>query len=765
MMEWIDTPTPLVKYLKQRCASPDAGLLFDLIQKIADGFSALAYIHSRGIIHWDIKSENFLVDKNHTIKLMDIGNARLLKDKPRTTIVLTTRGNYPPALDKFHRDIPGIDASSNRTAIELPNRSWDCPWLDMWMFAHDLIQLFREELEPFSSSVDYERGAKKNSENRVTPSERHNLLGKLSIGAQHDTDFYLQCLRLVLRRILVVSEPKANRYYSSADDVIGELRKITPQLGAAQEVRELSEHPQNVMRIPVNGNIPYTERLARVYNSAPLKRLFSHYQLGPVHQVFPGATHRRSEHTAGVLAVTCQYVRALFADRDNPFWRLAIDRSDIDSLLLAAMLHDIGHVAFGHFIEEMLGSVKGLAHEDYVQEVLAPMRTDIRHHFSKSLEAAADRSTLLDPTMSGWGAAGGLAKGLLTAAHILKPPKLRTNLNWKNWIYDKDACSQLKLLVLHTILDSAIDADKLDYLVRDAHHCGVPYARGIDKDRFFQSLTVVSSQKRKIASIGVSDKGILPVESILIARYQLFRSVYWHHTVRSLTVMMHMVIQCLITSGLTVRKSDEETMTRRLRELLAKFRSLSDEDAIRFLRKSCRSTIKDSNLRGKLIRICDALQGDRSKIYKRIFELHFDPSLKNGGKIFKSLNKWDKSMSGENTLRRFSTIQQIRTKISTELERRTDVHFDAADILIDIPPAGKDQVDDIFVILNNTVRSIHEVSSMGNAVRATFQTWTRSVRIFCAPEALQKCEREGHSRANLHNHCYEALEKYGPSLN
>lgn len=633
MMEWIDNAVPLNEYLKTRLlASTDTRSVHALIDKLIQGFSALSYIHSKNIIHWDVKSDNFLVDQNDgVLKLMDIGNARITTDNDRGDIALTTRGRYPKELDARRVKARSVDSSSNRCKIRLPSRDWDCAWLDMWMFSNSILQLVREHQEPYEPSEDSDRADKKDPKNRVSSVERAQILRNLRLREPESADFKLDCIRLILRRILVPRNPSENRYYHDAQEVIHDLEKIEPQFGAAQEVEELSGHPQNVMRIPVCGNVPYTARVANAYNSEPLRRLFSHYQLGPIHQVFPGATHRRSEHVAGVMSVTCEYIRALYADRTNPFWRLSAEHRDINSLLFAALLHDVGHIAFGHFIEEMEGLISGLTHEDYAQAVLDPTRLDKTGRYATSQAASADRQVFLKQAAQGWQVSESDTPEsiLATSAAYLKPAET-TQLGSLNALYDRDACKEIKIKVIHSILDSAVDADKLDYIQRDAHHCGVPYASGIDKERFFQALTVIVQPEKLFGTIGVSGKGILPIESILIARYQLFRSVYWHHTVRAQTAMLKYLVEKCVTGALDLDKpivgDFAGSIFTAVEQLLATFRRTGDDDAIRILRGSLGSCIKDQGLRLRLRRICDALLGERPFLYKRVFELNDEPT-------------------------------------------------------------------------------------------------------------------------------------------
>ena len=99
---------------------------------------------------------------------------------------------------------------------------------------------------------------------------------------------------------------------------------------------------------------------------------------------------------------------------------------------------------------------------------------------------------------------------------------------------------------LQRLISGSLDLDKLDYLRRDAFMCGVPYGE-IDVDRLMNSLTVVQVDGR--SEIGLVEKGLSALESLLFARYQMYRNVYWHHAVRSATAMYKRLVEDAVHAG------------------------------------------------------------------------------------------------------------------------------------------------------------------------------------------------------------------------
>jgi len=102
---------------------------------------------------------------------------------------------------------------------------------------------------------------------------------------------------------------------------------------------------------------------------------------------------------------------------------------------------------------------------------------------------------------------------------------------------------------LQGLISGTIDLDKIDYLSRDARMCGVPYGT-VDVDRLLASLTLVedgtATPRRQV---GVHEKGISALESLLFAKYQMYRNVYWHHAVRSATCMFKRAVRDAVRMG------------------------------------------------------------------------------------------------------------------------------------------------------------------------------------------------------------------------
>ncbi|MGZ3599032.1 MAG: HD domain-containing protein [Ktedonobacterales bacterium] len=217
-------------------------------------------------------------------------------------------------------------------------------------------------------------------------------------------------------------------------------------------------------------------------------------QLGFVYRVWPGATHTRFEHSLGVYYLMLLALRSL-RSRQEP---ISADPMDLRTLLAAALLHDVGHYPFSHAIEELGYPI--VPHERIGRQLI-----------EESSIAEMLRRHGIDPAR---------------VANLVDPPRGYA-------LPESDA-------LLIRLLSGPLDVDKLDYLPRDARGCNVPYG-GVDVTRLLGSLCVLQGSAGP--RLGVSDKGISPLNSLLHARQEMFDNVYWHHTNRAMMAMLLRAVQ------------------------------------------------------------------------------------------------------------------------------------------------------------------------------------------------------------------------------
>ena len=277
---------------------------------------------------------------------------------------------------------------------------------------------------------------------------------------------------------------------------------------------------KQLIRIPDQLDIPLTARVKRLIDTRAFRRLASISQLGLVQLVYPGATHTRFEHSLGVYRNTLLVVDHLLADPNFPE---AVSEGDLQSLIVASLLHDLGHWPFCHPIEDL--KLEGLPeHESFVE------------HWIRDSEIS-------DLLTQDWGIQPEQVLGLLAG--------------------EKGTDVQA---LLRSVLSGPIDVDKLDYLYRDSLHAGIPYGRNFDRQRLIGSLCVDANGR----SIALDEKAKTAAEMMVFARYVMFSEVYWHHAVRAATAMFQRAFYELYSQGgewQTWFLQDEPDLIRTLRPL------------------------------------------------------------------------------------------------------------------------------------------------------------------------------------------------------
>ncbi len=231
---------------------------------------------------------------------------------------------------------------------------------------------------------------------------------------------------------------------------------------------------------PIHKNIKFTLIEKELIDTFIFQRLRRIRQLAGAHLVYPGALHSRFEHSLGSmflagLAGQTLYCKDYLSDQDN-----------IQKLRIAALLHDIGHGPFSHLYEEISKSHDRFSHEQIGYQIIT--------------------QTIL--------------------SDIIK----------KNG-YDPHEIASIsfgkhKLNYLNELISGGLSVDLMDYLPRDSYFSGTEYGK-IDYHRIINSLEIASNNK-----LAIDKSSLYSYESMLISRYQMFKAVYFHKTVRSGEVML-----------------------------------------------------------------------------------------------------------------------------------------------------------------------------------------------------------------------------------
>jgi HD superfamily phosphohydrolase len=273
-------------------------------------------------------------------------------------------------------------------------------------------------------------------------------------------------------------------------------------MGVLEVARDhLSRDFTEPVRDPVWKNLGLSPGLLRLVALPAFQKLNGIKQLGPAYLVYPGATHTRLSHSLGVLHLARRLLGRLLEHR-GPETRIpdsALEPEAVRAYLCAALLHDLGHYPFAHSLKDL----QVASHESLTAEQL----------LNGEMAGALRREVGTDPRL---------------VAAIVDPQRP---------VPDAGAAGFYRRL-----LSGVLDPDKLDYLNRDAYYCGVPY--GIQDVDF--ALGELRAQPQGLA---VTRKGLTAVESVLFSKYLMYRSVYWHKTVRIATSMIKKAVSMAMEAG------------------------------------------------------------------------------------------------------------------------------------------------------------------------------------------------------------------------
>jgi uncharacterized protein len=271
--------------------------------------------------------------------------------------------------------------------------------------------------------------------------------------------------------------------------------------------------PAEVIRDPLWDNIRVDRAALLALDTPAVQRLRYIRQVGHTFLVYPGATHTRFEHALGAYHLT----RRALASLEEIGEIGPATQEDRLAVRMAALLHDIGHYPFSHALEEAgFPSHEALGVAKLAQGELGECLREI----------------------------GGSEFPRIVGELI----------------------SEVSRSPLQGLISGSIDLDKIDYLSRDARMCGVPYGT-VDVDRLLSSLTLVEVEPERY-EVGVQEKGVSALESLLFAKYQMYRNVYWHHAVRSATCMFKRAVRMSVSRGSVTAQTIADATDDGLMELL-----------------------------------------------------------------------------------------------------------------------------------------------------------------------------------------------------
>ena len=437
------------------------------------------------------------------------------------------------------------------------------------------------------------------------------------------------------------------------------------------------------VRLPDLVSVPLTKRVLDVVDHPAFQRLRRVRQLGATFLVYPGATHTRFEHCLGVYGTARQYLLSLLQDENV---RAMIDAEDVRTVLMAGLLHDLGHTPFAHTLEAAHGRFEEFPrHEDLVEDII----------FGRA---------------GHWGAGVSLGR-VLERSMKVDPARVIAIIRRKR--------SQLERPVdrlLQSIISSALDADKMDYLWRDSVHLGVPYGRNYDRERLLNSMTVDGDGE----ALAITAKGRISAEVFLFCRYTMYSEVYWHHAVRSASAMIQRAWDDIITRT----PPDAADLTSRLL-------AVGDDEFL----ASLSAEASPQSTAGRLLA---GITGSRRRLYK-------------------SLGRWARPKNNPREAATYARLSQLDRQQVHRLETLIGSHLSAwgrklgpYDVIVDIPPQDKDRTPDVCLVEKPldggqpSYQMLSEVSGIARGIGEDFLLNVKNIQLLVHPDHAERLrERRG----------------------
>src|SRR5437868_12957127 len=416
-------------------------------------------------------------------------------------------------------------------------------------------------------------------------------------------------------------------------------------LASLPELRALDSRRQ-LVRIPHECDVPLTDRVRQLLDAPEMRRLSRISQLGLVALVYPGACHSRLEHSLGVYRNALMYLKQLATDE-----RFAgvVRPEDGETFIAAALLHDLGHWPFCHAIEDI--ELPGVpTHELFANSFLL-------------------EGEIADTLRDDWN---------------VQPRDVTALLS------DKPQGNRQR--ILRSMLSGPIDIDKMDYLVRDSLHAGVPYGRNFDQQRLIGSLCLNQAGD----GLAISHKGRTAAEMMVFSRYVMFSEVYWHHAVRAATAMLQRAFY-LLHSQLNLDQLFRLTDQPFIDQLLA---------------------AADGQPAGELL---VGLFGPTRRLYKRLTEFsHFQE------------RQWYERIARQP----YAWLAQLSEGFAAAASRQIGRRIAPHEVLFDAPPVHR-EVEfhvEVFFPTESRYRMLAEVSpAVHTLATRPYDELVRRVRIFVHP--------------------------------
>jgi uncharacterized protein len=270
------------------------------------------------------------------------------------------------------------------------------------------------------------------------------------------------------------------------------------------------------IRDPIHGIIPVSDDEKSIIDDRFYQRLRNIRQLGFGELAFPGATHTRHAHSLGAMHVASRLFDAVASHSTLSAESRARFRA---AVRLAVLCHDLGHMPFSHASEKMAPARAGLNLPSWLKST----QTQASHEdFTAKILLDSELTRTIEKRFAPLGVNVSQVVGLICGEMPSNDAKFVENgLDWTP--------------LLRALVSGELDADRMDYLLRDSFYTGVNYGR-YDLEWILQNLLLAEKDGR--AYLALSRSAAFAFEDFLLSRYHMILAVYHHHTSVSFDAML-----------------------------------------------------------------------------------------------------------------------------------------------------------------------------------------------------------------------------------
>jgi len=430
-----------------------------------------------------------------------------------------------------------------------------------------------------------------------------------------------------------------------------QVLKLDPSYSQFMGVDELTTPSSAKQTLQLPGTaITVSPLIDKLANTRSFRRLRSINQLVFLDAVYPGAGYRRHLHCLRAYSYCANLIGSL---THSPHFRLLFNPLLARQALAMSLLHDINHFPFLHIFQETRG--------DYIRDI------DLLDLFCNG-KATQDNPSIYEILEDEIDLKREHFKDLMLLSH------------------HKLSSYSPGLQIVKSMIDSGADVDKLAYLHDDSLFTGVAYGHGVDSERLLSSATVVALPTGGW-HLAFREEGLSAIESLVMARYWMFRTVYWHRVNRAIMAMLLHVIRKLYVEA----KSNAS-------EFIVDTMWSSEESVLKYLDDKYRARFGTESISRLIVQ-------DQRTIYRRFLSVQGASQDRRESELYDAISNLD-----------LHSLEMCRANLVNELSDYLRTLFGAAisvgddDVLFDIPGRRLDTAGPIFVKLETgEVRAVHDL--------------------------------------------------------